>query len=272
MRISIVTPCRNSARHIRETVESVLFQSVFKSGRAELEYIVCDGASTDETVPIIREFDAQPIKIISEPDKTMYDALAKGLSLASGDIVGYLNAGDYYHPYAFEVVADIFQNRKVSWVTGFATIYNETGAIVEAVLPYRYRRRLFCCGAYGQSLPFLEQESTFWRRDLQEHLDYRALAGMRYAGDYYLWTKFSERADLCVVEAVLGGFRKHVGQLSENLDAYLAEMRQITRRPNLMDVLVARWDRLLWNAPVPVKKRFNPNQLFRYDHVTRGWL
>lgn len=271
MRITIVTPCRNAVKYIRETVESVLFQSVFRSGRAELEYIVCDGASTDSTLSIVREFDAPPIKIISEPDKTMYDALAKGLSRASGDVVGYLNAGDYYHPYAFEVLVDIFQNRNVSWVTGFTTIYNETGSIVEAVLPYRYRKRLFRCGAYGQLLPFIEQESTFWRRALQERLDYQALAGMRYAGDYYLWKYFSEHADLCVVEAVLGGFRKHVGQLSENLDAYLAEIRQITRKPNLLDALLARWDRLLWNAPVPIKKRFNPDHLFRYDHVTKGW-
>ncbi len=88
-------------------------------------------------------------------------------------------------PYAFEVLVDIFQNRRVSWVTGFATIYNETGAIVEAVLPYRYRRRLFRCGAYGQMLPFIEQESTFWRRALHQNLNYAELARMRYAGDYY---------------------------------------------------------------------------------------
>ncbi len=74
-----------------------------------------------------------------------------------------------------------------------------------------------------------------------------------------------------MVEAVLGGFRKHAGQLSENLDAYLAEMRQITRKATLIDGLLARWDRLLWNAPVPIKKRFNADQLFRYDHATRAW-
>src|SRR6185436_15841267 len=124
-----------------------------------------------------------------------------------------------------------------------ATIYNQIGTIVEAVLPYRYRKRLFRCGAYGQSLPFIEQESTFWRRDLQRHLDYQVLAGMRYAGDYYLWRNFSEHADLCIVEAVLGGFRKHVGQLSEDLEAYRGEMRQIIRRPGLFDILVAKWDR-----------------------------
>lgn len=272
MRVSIITPCRNAARYIGQTVESVLAQSVFKSGRADLEYIVCDGASTDDTIRIVREFDTRAITIISEPDRTMYEALTKGLARASGDVVGYLNAGDYYHPFALEVVADVFQNRKISWMTGFAAIYNEAGAIVEAVLPYRYRRRLFACGAYGQLLPFIEQESTFWRRALHEHLDYGVLAQMRYAGDYYLWEKFSRHVELCVVEAILGGFRKHPGQLSENLDAYLDEVRAITRKPNLVDFVVARWDALLWNFSTGTKKRFNREWLLRYNHATRQWI
>jgi glycosyltransferase involved in cell wall biosynthesis len=271
MRVTIVTPCRNAARYIKETVQSVLSQHAVETGQVTLEYIVCDGASTDETVKIVQGFNSPLITIISEPDKTMYEALAKGLSRATGDIVAYLNAGDYYHPYALDVVAELFMNREISWITGFATVYNELGAIVEVVLPFRYRRRLFVCGAYGTSLPFLEQESTFWRRSVQENLNYDALARMRYAGDYFLWESFSHRADLCVVEAVLGGFRKHSGQLSENLESYLEEVRQVTRKPSLVDSVVATWDRLLWNAPSRIKKRFNSKGLFRYDHVRQRW-
>ena len=271
MRITIITPCRNAARYIEQTVQSVLTQHAVQTGRVTLEYIVCDGASTDETVKIVESFKSPLITLSSEPDETMYEALAKGLSRATGDVVAYLNAGDYYHPYALDVVEESFTNSGTSWITGFATLYNELGAIVEVVLPFRYRTRLFDCGAYGTLLPFLEQESTFWRRSLQRNLDYDALAKMRYAGDYFLWKSFSRQSNLCVVEGMLGGFRKHAGQLSENLGSYLAEMGQLTRKPGLTDKALATWDRWLWNAPPRIKKRFNPKGLFRYDHERQCW-
>jgi len=71
------------------------------------------------------------------------------------------------------------------------------------------RAHLFACGAYGRMLPFVQQESTFWRRELHQHLDLQELSRLRYAGDAYLWTAFSRRAKLHVVQAALGGFRFH---------------------------------------------------------------
>ena len=257
--------------HIRETVQSVLNQRAVVSGRAGLQYIICDGASSDGTVKIVEELPSPFITIVSEPDSTMYEALAKGLSRATGDIVAYLNAGDYYHPLALDVVLDVFESRPVSWLTGFSTVYNEAGAIVNVTLPFRYRRRLFECGAYGRLLPFVQQEATFWRKELLEFLDLEALAKMRYAGDYFLWLTFARHAQLNVVEAVLGGFRRHAGQLSENMAAYLQEIRQITREPNLVDLTAACWDKLIWRAPPEIKKYFNGEGLLRYDHATRQW-
>jgi glycosyltransferase involved in cell wall biosynthesis len=271
MKVTIVTPCRNAAGYIRETVESVLTQRAVESGRASLQYIVCDGASSDGTARIVDELASPFITIVSEPDNTMYEALAKGLSRATGDIVAYLNAGDYYHPLALDVVLDVFESRPVSWLTGFSTIYNEAGTIVSVTLPFRYRQRLFECGAYGRLLPFLQQEATFWRRELHAFVDLEALAKMRYAGDYLLWLTFARHAELHVVEAALGGFRRHAGQVSENMDAYLREMRQITRDPNLIDFTAACWDRLIWHAPPGIKKYFNDEGLLRYDHATRQW-
>jgi glycosyltransferase involved in cell wall biosynthesis len=78
-KISIITPCRNAARFIGETVESVIGQTALFSGRAELEYIVCDGNSSDGTPDIVRSYGNKSIKIVSEPDAGMYDALSKGL-------------------------------------------------------------------------------------------------------------------------------------------------------------------------------------------------
>ncbi|MGH9896702.1 MAG: glycosyltransferase, partial [bacterium] len=133
LRVSIVTPCFNAKPLIGDTVASVLGQRAVESGQVSLEYLVCDGASTDGTVESIQAFKSPCIKLVSEPDGGMYEALVKGLARASGDVVAYLNAGDYYHPNAFDVIVDIFGSRSVSWLTGYNVFYNSRGAMTNAV-------------------------------------------------------------------------------------------------------------------------------------------
>ncbi len=272
-KFTIITPCKNAERHIQETIESVLGQSAIQSGRAELEYIICDGASTDNTVRFIQEYQSDAIRLTSEPDAGMYDALAKGLRIATGDIVAYLNAGDMYNQHAFDIVLDIFEARKVRWLTGFNVHYNDKSQIVYAMLPYRYRRELFACGMYGPVLPYVQQESTFWSADLNAQLDLAVLSSLKYAGDYYLWLQFSRVAELVTAAAFFGGFRRHRGQLSANLDIYLEEMRGLTRKPRLQDYVKAACDKVIWYfAPQTVKKALNRKGLFVFDHDVQGWV
>lgn len=91
MKISIVTVCYNSEATIRDTIESVLSQSY-----SNIEYIVVDGASKDGTMTIVNEYKDRIAKIVSEPDKGIYDAMNKGVGLASGDFVGILNSDDIF--------------------------------------------------------------------------------------------------------------------------------------------------------------------------------
>jgi FkbM family methyltransferase len=107
-KITIVTPCFNAGKYIHETIESVLNQRAVLSGRVGLEFIICDGKSSDNTVAIAQSFNHPAVTIVSEKDQGMYEALAKGLVRATGDICAYLNAGDVYAPAAFDAVLDIF--------------------------------------------------------------------------------------------------------------------------------------------------------------------
>ena len=94
MRISIITVAYNSAKTLPDTIESVLRQSY-----DDIEYIVVDGASTDDTKDIIRKFEPRfdgRLKWISEPDSGIYDAMNKGIRMATGDVVGILNSDDYF--------------------------------------------------------------------------------------------------------------------------------------------------------------------------------
>jgi hypothetical protein len=202
----------------------------------------------------------------------MYDALAKGLKAASGDIVAYLNAGDFYNLHAFDTVLVIFETKKVTWLTGLNIHYNENSQVVYAMLPFRYRRELFACGMYGPVLPYVQQESTFWSAELMSNLDMEFLSTLKFAGDYYLWLQFSKMADLKTVAAHLGGFRRHKGQLSTNLDLYHEEMRLLTRRPRLRDYLTAAIDKVAWYfTPQAVKKALNHSGILVYDHELREW-
>lgn len=94
MKISIITATYNSAATVRDTFESVLRQTY-----KDIEYIVVDGASKDDTLAVIKAYEPRfegRMRWVSEPDKGIYDAMNKGLSLATGDVVGILNSDDFY--------------------------------------------------------------------------------------------------------------------------------------------------------------------------------
>jgi len=273
-KITIITPCLNAERHLGETIESVIGQSAILSGRAELEFIICDGGSTDKSLDIINSYckDNSSVKLFSEQDVGMYDALAKGLRRASGDIVAYLNAGDFYNRYAFDIVLDLFERKQVRWLTGYNVHYNDKSYFLNVKLPFKYRSEFFASGMYGTKLIFVQQESTFWDASLNQCLNYDRLAEFKYAGDYYLWSRFAKECTLKIAEAYLGGFRIEQGQLSENREAYLREMRSLVVKPNLYQHVLAAFDRVMWYAPVEIKKWFNKNGLFRYDHELQKWI
>ena len=271
-RFSVVTACRNSARYIEETVKSVLSQSVFLSGRCELEYLICDGASSDATLELLAPYERQGLKIVSEPDDGLYAALAKGLQRASGDYVAYLNAGDLFHPGGLEIAAECFDLPGVNWLTGYAVTYNDRAQLTRCELPLRYRRKLFECGAYGTLLPFVQQESTVWRRSLHSAVDFDFLAKLRFAGDAYLWKCFACVSELCTVRGQIGGFRIHRGQLSERLGEYLAELRSFSRPASLPERLQCLSERLLWAMPGRISRSIaDLSTRLLYDHQLQSW-
>src|SRR5262249_45936520 len=100
--ITVVTPSFNQARFITETIESVLSQDY-----PGLEYIVMDGGSTDGTQEILRRY-GDRVRWVSEPDRGQADAVNKGVALAHGEIIGWLNSDDTYAPKALEKVARVF--------------------------------------------------------------------------------------------------------------------------------------------------------------------
>ena len=91
MRISVITVCYNAEKTIADTIRSVRAQD-----HPDVEHIIVDGASKDATLDVVRRHSHDGLKLVSEPDRGLYDAMNKGAALASGEFIGFLNADDYY--------------------------------------------------------------------------------------------------------------------------------------------------------------------------------
>ena len=117
--VSIITVCYNSEATVSRTIESVLKQTY-----SNIEYIIVDGASKDGTMDIINSYKkrAKSMKIISEPDRGIYDAMNKGIRMSSGEIIGIVNSDDYYESDAVECIVKKyleFENRKRLIIYGY---------------------------------------------------------------------------------------------------------------------------------------------------------
>ncbi|MBM70882.1 MAG: hypothetical protein CME43_15565 [Haliea sp.] len=277
MNFCIVTPCLNAERYIERTMHSVIKQTALSAGDGSifLEYIICDGGSTDATLAIAERIahdfssmvDSISIRVHSESDSGMYDAIAKGFQRAAvADIYAYVNAGDYYAPHALEILDEVFSISCVEFVTGFDVVYNEQEHMVSCRLPYGYSRRLIDKGFYGGLLPHIQQESTFWSASLHKRIDFDRLRRFKLAGDAYLWSVFSQHANLYVVSAWLAGFTIHVGQLSQiRAESYREEHLSICRRPRFLDFLLAARFLMANYLPDAIKVALS-SHLIAYDH------
>ncbi len=136
MKISLITPTYNSDKTITKTIDSIIAQNY-----SDLEYIIIDGVSSDRTLEIIKSYQGKiDIKLISEPDSGLYDAMNKGVKMATGEIVGILNSDDLFKSEnVLSLVAESFVDNNVDAVYGDITYFAENEKVVK-----RYWRSGVC--------------------------------------------------------------------------------------------------------------------------------
>lgn len=221
-KITVVIPNLNVGAFLEQTIQSVLEQDY-----PNLDLIVVDGGSTDNSIEIIERYRKHFSHVIIEPDKGQADALNKGFRRASGDILGWLNSDDIFMPGALKRVGRLFQRRKdVSWITGRLLNIDEEGGITHNGVVRPHSRIRFLSGDYQ----WIQQESTFWRKELWEKAGGTLDLSMKLAVDGELWFRFFQFAPLHSVNMEIGAFRIREGQRSGAIDVYHREMTTLIKR------------------------------------------
>lgn len=213
MKVSVIVPNYNGARFLEESVRSVLDQS--RSG-VEVELMVMDGGSTDGSLAILERYRNRLAKLVSERDNGPAAAINKGLRLATGDILAWLNADDRYHPGALARVTETLAGRAdAALCFGRCRIVDEQGDEIRKPIT-RFKELLFPLASRFtlQSINFVSQPAMFFRRRAFEEAG-PLREDLRYAWDYdFILRLWRAGGGVRVPGAPLADFRWHPGSLS----------------------------------------------------------
>lgn len=221
-KISIVTPSFNQGKYLEKTIRSVIEQ-----GYPNLEYIIIDGGSTDESVGIIRKYEQHLAYWVSEPDRGQSHAINKGFERATGEIFGWLNSDDWYHPGALMAVAGAFAaNPEAGAVVGAGEMVDESGVVLITKAPVRVDMDLL----YHWLDDFFWQPSCFFSRVAWQacgSLDQE----LHFAMDLDLWLRIAAAMPIAVIGANLSCSLKHVeAKTTADVAKTLVEALQVITR------------------------------------------
>ena len=224
-KISIVLVNKNSGEFLEECILSVVNQNY-----PNLELVLIDGKSTDNSLDIIKQYENYFSCWISEKDESQYHAVQKGFEKTSGDIMAWMNSDDKYLPGSLHTVALIFNEfPKINWLMGYPGEYSKEGVLLHRIsLSWTRWSKL---RYYTYDFQFIQQESCFWTRSLWEKAGGNVFTSYSLAGDMELWTRFFRHEKLHTTIAALAGFRQHNSEQRSVLkrNEYLAECNEILK-------------------------------------------
>jgi len=212
--VTVITVVYNAKELLEETILSVLNQTY-----SSIEYIIVDGGSTDGTLDVIKKYQDKITKYISEPDQGIYDAMNKGIALAKGQWLNFMNAGDSF--YFNDVLQKVFENK---FSQDNAVIYGNTD-VGHKILKYKSDLNL---QDMAQGMMLCHQ-STFYRLNttIKYNLKYSICADQDFTMQYFKLGKKSKYLDMTVSKYNLDGIS------SQNLNKILKEKFQINKSYNL---------------------------------------
>lgn len=222
-KISIVTPSFNQGQYLERTILSVIQQKY-----PNLEFILIDGKSNDNSPKIINKYKKYFTYWQIKKDHGQFDAINIGFKHATGDILCWLNSDDILLPHSLELVAKLFTKYPhLNWLTSQSTIINQNDEIIQCGLHTGKINLFLRLGLYhGKCLGFIPQEGTFWRRSLWEKAG-ASLSKLNYCLDFDLWRRFAKFSPLVTLNAPLAAFRHQPLQKTNAINKYYQEINPI---------------------------------------------
>lgn len=224
-----MTPSFNQGQFIRATIDSVLSQNY-----PNLEYIVMDGGSTDDTINILKSY-GRRLRWISRKDKGQTDAINQGLRRSTGEVMAYLNSDDIYLPGALRAVGEYYERTHADWMTGDCLVIDVLGHVSRGnwlISGYkRFLMRIYSPTTLKIFDSMLPQPSTFWsRRAYQTVGEFNPT--YRYVMDYDYWLRMSSHFIPQDLHLTLSGFRSQPDSKSETSRSKLMAEGDIALREN----------------------------------------
>jgi glycosyltransferase involved in cell wall biosynthesis len=205
MKISIITPSLNQANFIEATIHSVLSQELTSS----FEFLIIDGGSSDGTIEILKKHEDR-LHWISGTDSGQADAINKGIAMATGEIIGWLNSDDVYLPGTLQKVLNAFeQYPDRQWLFGKCKMIDESGKEVRKWITW-YKNLLSRTFSFNRLLTenYISQPAVFFRR--KAFFDAGSLnQALHYAMDFDLWLRFAKMSPPIIIPENLASFRLH---------------------------------------------------------------
>ena len=254
-KISVITPSFNQAQFLEETINSVLSQNY-----PNLEYIIVDGKSTDGSHEIIKKYQSK-LTWVKSIDKNQTDAINKGFSTATGDVLAYLNSDDLYLPNTFETVAKIFAERpELMWVTGDCIIVNQNGVEINKFVR-SYKKVLSKSNSYIilAIANYISQPSTFINVNL-----YKVVGplneSLEYNMDFEYWLRCFNIQKPKIIPITLSKFRVHSSSKGYNkIKMQLAEGTKVVEKMSFCTTAIYA-KKLHDNAIMHLYKKFFRNK------------
>lgn len=223
--VSIVMPALNARATIGRSLDSIRSQA-----RDDVEVVVVDGGSDDGTLDVLRG--RSDVRWISKPDRGLSDAYNKGAALATGRVLGWLNADDTYLPGALDLVVEEFSTQpQLEWLVGQCVIVDQDGCDIRAPVT-TYKNLLLARYSHSLHLTqnFVPAPATFFRRDVFHSVGGMDLA-LRYSMDYDLYLRLGRRSRPLLLPVPLASFTMAEGTLSmTGFERQFREHQQVARR------------------------------------------
>ncbi len=228
-KVSLITPSFNQGKFIERTICSVLEQTY-----SNIEYIIIDGGSTDETVSILKKYSAKLAYWVSEKDNGQAHALNKGLQRCTGEIVAYINSDDYYNQNAIASIVNFFKTYPDAYaVAGYCTIIwqlseEEINVRTDKVGDISFKRLL----RYWEPDFCPPQPSIFFTREIVETLGFFD-EGLKYTMDLDYWIRISMKHKIHTLRKNLSNYLIHPDSKSgfgDGFEKFLPERKRLSEK------------------------------------------